>query len=234
MERLLLPTVALIRTYAALERIGDGEKYHLRIGPLQYFHVDLVFPGVEEVVAAEFRMADEQAEQNRRAASLFEGERRRLLRFIERRIPLELDAEDLLQEVFAELIEAYRAMKPIAHAGNWMMQVAQNRITDWFRRGRREVSIESGDERVLADLLPSPEAGPDALYARAILMEQIEAALEELPASQRAVFLGHELEGLSFAEMAEQTGLSVNTLLSRKRYAVQRLRLRLDRFRGEI
>lgn len=174
-----------------------------------------------------------EAEQNRRVSSLFESERRRLLAFIRRRIPDELDAEDLLQEVFFELIEAYRRMKPVAHAGNWMMQVAKNRITDWFRRGRREVSIEGGEERVLAELLPSRDAGPDALYARAVLMEEIEAALDELPQSQRDVFLAHEVDGMSFAEIAEETGVSVNTLLSRKHYAVKRLRERLALVYGE-
>jgi RNA polymerase sigma factor (sigma-70 family) len=114
-------------------------------------------------------------------------------------------------------------MKPIAHTGAWLMQVARNRITDFFRRGRKETVEEEGWE----DLLPSPEDGPDALYARAVLMEEIEAALDELPANQREVFLAHEVEGRSFAEISAETGVSVNTLLSRKHYALKYLRKRL-------
>lgn len=117
-------------------------------------------------------------------------------------------------------------MKPIAHAGAWMMQVARNRITDLFRRGKREVA-EDGGRRILEDLLPSPDAGPDALYARGVLLAEIEAALDELPASQRQVFLAHEIDGRSFADISAETGVSVNTLLSRKHYAVKRLRSRL-------
>src|SRR5215813_2472850 len=107
-------------------------------------------------------MTQDRAEQDARLALAFESERRRLLAFIRRRIPAEVDAEDLLQDVFYELVEAYRLMKPIAHTGAWMMQVAKNRITDLFRRGNREIVAE-GRERILQDLLPSPDAGPDAL-----------------------------------------------------------------------
>jgi RNA polymerase sigma factor (sigma-70 family) len=171
-------------------------------------------------------MTQDPAEQNQRLSWAFESERRRLLAFIRRRIPDEIDAEDLLQDVFAELVEAYRLMKPIAHAGAWMMQVARNRITDLFRRAKPEV-VE--DDRVLEDLLPSPDAGPDALFARSVLLNEIEAALAELPPSQREVFLAHEIDGRSFAEISAETGVAVNTLLSRKHYAVKRLRNRLQR-----
>src|SRR5581483_10395264 len=171
-------------------------------------------------------MTPDRAEQNEQLSWEFEREKRRLLAFIRRRIPSEIDAEDLLQDVFFELVEAYRLMKPIAHAGAWMMQVARNRITDLFRRDRKRVVEDSG-ERVLADLLPSPGAGPDAQFAHAVLVDEIEAALEELPPSQREVFLAHEIEGRSFAEISAETGVSVNTLLSRKHYAVKRLRSRL-------
>jgi RNA polymerase sigma factor (sigma-70 family) len=167
-----------------------------------------------------------RAEQDQRLSGVFESERRRLLAFIRRRIPDQIDAEDLLQEVFCELVEAYRLMKPVAHAGAWMMQVARNRITDLFRRGKAPVD-EDGGKRILEDLLPSPDAGPDALYARGILLAEIEAALGELPASQREVFLAHEIDGRSFAEISAETGVGVNTLLSRKRYAVKRLKNRL-------
>jgi len=177
-------------------------------------------------------MTQDRAEQNQRLSSTFESERRRLLAFIRRRIPNEIEAEDLLQDVFYELVEAYRIMKPIAHAGAWMMQVAKNRITDLFRRGKRE-GVEDGGRRILEDLLPSPDAGPDALYARGVLMDEIEAALDELPSSQREVFLAHEIDGRSFAEISAETGVSVNTLLSRKHYAVKRLRNRLQRVYDE-
>jgi RNA polymerase sigma factor (sigma-70 family) len=181
-------------------------------------------------------MAVNRTEQDRRIAEIFEAEKRNLSAFIRRRVPDEIDPEDLLQDVFSELVEAYRLMKPIAHAGAWMMQVARNRITDLFRRKRPEAD-SSADRLILEDLLPSPDAGPDALYARGILMGEIEAALAELPASQRDVFIGHEIEGRSFAEMAGESGVSVNTLLSRKHYAVRHLRRRLqeiyNEFKGE-
>lgn len=173
-------------------------------------------------------MTQDRAEQDQRLSSVFESERRRVLAFIRRRIPQGLDAEDLLQDVFFELVEAYRMMKPVAHAGAWMMQVARNRITDLFRRGKREVAMEDAGGRILEDLLPSPDAGPDALYARSVLLEEIEAALDELPESQREVFVAHEIDGRGFVEISAETGVSVNTLLSRKHYAVKRLRSRLQ------
>jgi RNA polymerase sigma factor (sigma-70 family) len=177
-------------------------------------------------------MTQDRAEQDQRLSWTFESERRRLLAFIRRRIPDEIDAEDLLQDVFYELVEAYRMMKPVAHAGSWMMQVAKNRITDLFRRGKKEV-VEDGGRRILEDLLPSPDAGPDALYARGVLLAEIETALGELPPSPREVFLAHEIDGRSFADISAETGVSVNTLLSRKHYAVKRLRNRLQRVYDE-
>jgi RNA polymerase sigma factor (sigma-70 family) len=178
-------------------------------------------------------MTQDGVEQNRRLASVFEAERLRLLGFIRRRVPDGIDAEDLLQDVFYELLEAYRLMKPVAHAGAWMMQVARNRITDLFRRGNKQARESDGDRRVLEDLLPSPEAGPDAIYARGVLMDEIDRALDELPSSQRDVFLAHEVEGRSFSEISAETGASVKTLLSRKHYAVMRLRKRLKRIYEE-
>jgi len=174
----------------------------------------------------------DRAEQDQRLSTVFQEERRRLLSFIRRRLPDEIDAEDLLQDIFYELVEAYRLMKPVAHAGAWMMQVAKNRITDLFRRGKREV-VAGADGRILNDLLPSPDAGPDALFARGVLLAEIEAALDELPASQRDVFLAHEIDCRSFADISAATGVSVNTLLSRKHYAVKRLRSRLRRIYDE-
>lgn len=177
-------------------------------------------------------MTQDRAEQNQHLSWIFESERRRLLAFIRRRIPDEIDAEDLLQDVFYELVEAYRLMKPVVHAGAWMMQVAKNRITDLFRRGKTQV-VEDEGRRILEDLLPSPDAGPDVLFARGVLLAEIEAALGELPQSQREVFLAHELDGRSFAEISAETGVGVKTLLSRKHYAVKRLRNRLQRIYDE-
>ena len=178
-------------------------------------------------------MTQDRAEQDHLLASAFETERGRLLTFIRRRIPEEIDAEDLLQDVFCEFVEAYRMMKPIAHAGAWMMQVAKNRITDLFRRSQRPTVVDDND-RVLEDLLPSPDAGPDAVFARTILISEIEKALGELPASQREVFMAHEIDGRSFADISAETGVGVNTLLSRKHYAVNRLRNRLRQIYEEL
>ncbi len=175
----------------------------------------------------------DRAKQDQRLSLAFEGERRRLLAFIRRRVPVEIDAEDILQDVFCELVEAYRMMKPIAHAGAWMMQVAKNRITDLFRRGKKEV-VEDEGERMLEDLLPSPDGGPDALFARSVLLAEIKAALDELPASQRDVFTAHEIDGSSFAEISRETGVSIKTLLSQKHYAVKRLRKRLQPIFDEL
>ncbi len=161
-------------------------------------------------------------EQDRRISDVMEREGSRLARFIRRRVQDPRDAEDVLQEVFYELVEANRLLMPIEHVTAWLFRVARNRITDLLRRRRPDVEVLG-----LAELLPSPEAGPEALHVRHALLEALERALLELPEEQRAVFLAHEVEGLSFKEMAAATGVSVNTLLSRKRYAVLRLRARL-------
>lgn len=178
-------------------------------------------------------MTNDAGDHNERLAALFKSEHARLLALLRRRVPAGIDAEDLLQDVFYELIESDRALLPIAHAGAWMMQVARHRLIDLFRRPRRTVAL---DERrgALEDLLPSPEAGPDGLFARRILATELEQAFAELPPSQREVFLAHEVDGRSFAEISAATGVSVNTLLSRKHYAVQRLRRRLRRIHDEI
>jgi len=172
-------------------------------------------------------------EQDQRISEVVEREQSRLRQFIRRRVPDPRDAEDVLQDVFYELVEANRLLMPIEHVTGWLFRVARNRITDLFRKRRPESFGDSalpdeGDERLpLEDLLPSPDAGPEALYARNVLLDELELAVEELPAEQREVFVAHELEGRSFKAMAEETGVSVNTLLSRKRYAVLRLRERL-------
>ena len=159
----------------------------------------------------------------------------RLRRFIRRRVLDPSDAEDILQEVFYELIETYRMMKPVEQVTAWLFQVARNRITDLFRRKRREalrnepaIVNEDGEPALLQDVLPSPDAGPEAAYARSLLLEELDDALEELPPEQREVFIAHELLGYSFKELAAQSGVRVNTLLSRKHYAVQHLRRRLQ------
>ena len=177
---------------------------------------------------------EQRAEENRRIADVIQRERRRLLHFIRKRVDDEGDAEDILQDVFYELTEAYRLMKPVEQAGAWLFRVARNRIIDRFRKKRpepfAEVSAGPDDEDALRfeDLLPSPDAGPEATYARSVLLEELDAALGELPEEQRVVFVGHEIDGRSFKELAAETGLSINTVLARKRYAVRHLRRRLQ------
>ncbi|HTY84350.1 MAG TPA: RNA polymerase sigma factor [Silvibacterium sp.] len=175
------------------------------------------------------------SQQDRQISEAIEKEKFRLRNFIRRRVADESDAEDVLQDVFYELIEAYRSMKHIEQVTAWLFAVARNRITDLFRKRRREstagepaVSAEESEKIGWVDLLPSPDAGPEAAYLRSLLIEELDAALEELPQAQRDVFIGHALIGYSFKELAEQTGESVNTLLSRKHYAVLHLRERLE------
>jgi RNA polymerase sigma factor (sigma-70 family) len=160
---------------------------------------------------------------------VFRREQARLLAFIRRRVPDARDAEDILQDVFYRLVEANSFLMPIDHVTGWLFRVARNRITDLFREKRPE---PFSDE--LEDVLPSADAGPDALYARNVLVDELTLAIDELPAEQRAVFVAHELEGRSFKEIAAETGVSVNTLLSRKHYAVLRLRERLQHLYDEL
>jgi RNA polymerase sigma factor (sigma-70 family) len=178
-------------------------------------------------------------DRERRISEVIERERSRLLSFIRRRVGDPGDAEDVLQDVFYELLEANRMLMPIDHVTGWLFRVARNRITDLFRKKRPESLSDlalAGDDDVLLleDLLPSPEAGPEALFARGVLLDELEAALDELPKEQRDVFLAHELQGRSFKEMAAASGVSVNTLLSRKRYAVRHLRERLQGIHDDL
>jgi RNA polymerase sigma factor (sigma-70 family) len=183
------------------------------------------------------------AQQDERISEAIERERPRLRNFIRKRVADQSDAEDILQEVFYELVEAYRMMKPVEQVTAWLFRVARNRITDLFRSKKWEGSNElagrtvDGEDLRWEELLPSPDAGPESAYARSVLLEEMDAALDELPKEQREVFIGHELLGYSFKELAERTGASVNTLLSRKHYAVLHLRERLqaiyDDFRKE-
>jgi RNA polymerase sigma factor (sigma-70 family) len=174
------------------------------------------------------------AQQDRQISEAIEREKPRLRNFIGKRVADQRDVEDILQEVFYELVEAYRMMRPVEQVTAWLFRVARNRITDLFRSKKRDassepaVNIEDGEELQWEDLLPSPEAGPEAAYARSVLFEEMDAALDELPEEQREVFVAHEFLGYSFKELAEQTGVSVNTLLSRKRYAALHLRDRLQ------
>ncbi len=174
------------------------------------------------------------ADQDQRISDVVTREQSRLRNFIRRRVADPRDAEDILQDVFYELVAANRLLMPIEHVTGWLFRVARNRITDLFRKKKPEpfgdwTVIDDVEARLhLAEWLPSTDAGPDALYARMVLIEQLELAVAELPKEQRDVFIAHEVDGRSFKEMAAETGLSVNTLLSRKRYAVLRLRERLQ------
>ena len=178
-------------------------------------------------------------EQDQRISEVVKQEQSRLRNFIRRRVPDSSDAEDILQDVFYELVEANRLLMPIEHVNGWLFRVARNRITDLFRKKKPEtfsetsgagVNRDDDDDDLLhfEDLLSSPDAGPEALYARGVLLDELEFAIDELPDEQREVFVAHEFEGRSFKQLSAQTGVSVNTLLSRKRYAVLHLRERLQ------
>jgi RNA polymerase sigma factor (sigma-70 family) len=179
-------------------------------------------------------------EQDQRISEVVKREQSRLRNFIRRRVPDPLDAEDILQDVFYELVEANRLLMPIEHVTGWLFRVARNRITDLFRKKTPEsfsdtaIADEEGETLQIEDLLPSPEAGPEALYVRGVLLDELELAVEELPEEQREVFVAHELEGRSFKQLAAETGANINTLLSRKRYAVLHLRERLQSIYDEF
>src|SRR2546423_8501563 len=166
-------------------------------------------------------------EQNRRIAETVERERGKLRNFIRRRVHDPGDAEDILQDVFYELVEASRLMQPLEQVTAWLYRVATNRIIDLFRK-KKPVTLSDQEWGNLDDLLPSPEAGPEAAYARSVLLDEIDAALDELPEEQRDVFVAHELQGRSFKEIADASGVGVNTLILRKHYAVLHLRKRLQ------
>lgn len=177
------------------------------------------------------------ADQDQRITQAIDRDRPRLRNFIRRQVADQADAEEILQDVFYELVEAYRLMKPVKEVTAWLFRVAHNRIIDLFRKRGREAArfatAPTSSEAESAslsweDLLPSLEAGPETEFARTLLIEELEDALEELPAEQRVVFVAHEIDGESFAEIAKRTGVSVNTLLSRKHYAVMYLRKRLQ------
>jgi len=191
---------------------------------------------MDEALKTQWRMA----EQDQRISEAVDREQARLRNFIRRRVADQSDAEDILQDVFYELVEAYRMMKPVEQVTAWLFRVTRNRITDLFRRKKREAGsgpaaiAEDGDTLQWEDLLPSPDAGPEAAFVRSVLLEELDAALDELPHEQRDVFIAHELMGYSFKELAAQSGVSVNTLLSRKHYAVVYLRQRLQAIYDEF
>lgn len=174
-----------------------------------------------------------QSEDDRRISDIIGQQRTRLRNFIRRRVPNEADVEDVLQDVFFKLVEANRLLMPVEHVTGWLFRVARNRITDLFRKKQASLFADSaletevGEHLEIEELLPSPDAGPEAQYIRNSLLDELEEALDELPDEQREVFIEHELEGRSFKEMSAEGGVNVNTLLARKRYAVLHLRQRL-------
>lgn len=168
-------------------------------------------------------------EQDRKISEVVKRDESRLRAFIRRRVPEGADVDDVLQDVFSRLVEANRLLMPIEHVTGWLFTVARNRITDLFRKSKEEEEELDVDE-----LLASDETEPDALFAQRVLVDELEAAIAELPEEQRAVFVAHELEGRSFKSIAEETGVGINTLLSRKRYAVLRLRERLREIHEEL
>lgn len=179
-------------------------------------------------------------EQDQRISAAVQKERARLRNFIRKRVADEADAEDILQDVFYEFVQAYRLMKPIEQAGAWLFRVARNRIIDLYRKRRHDPLRdqanfeEGGDSLNLQDLLPSPDSGPETAFARSLLLAELDEALEELPEEQREVFIAHEFEGRGFRELSASSGVSVNTLLSRKHYAVLHLRRRLQDIHDEF
>lgn len=211
------------------------------MGAVQYLGASLVYPCMDAATDLSANVPATMNGQDERISEVVARERNRLRSFIRRRVPDAGDAEDILQEVFYELIAATRLLQPIEQVSAWLFRVARNRIIDRFRKNRETLrqidatpELEQQEADNLEQMLPSPGAGPEALFARRMLLEELDAALDELPAVQREVFIAHELEGKSFRELAQQTGLSINTLLARKRYAVLHLRERLQDIYEEI
>lgn len=208
---------------------------------MQYFGTLIVYPCMNAATDLSADIPAAMRGQNERISEVVARERSRLRSFIRRRVPDAGDAEDILQEVFYELIAATRLLQPIEQASAWLFRVARNRIIDRFRKSRETLSqnasaleLERDEAGELQQMMPSADAGPEALFVRQMLLEELDAALDELPAVQRDVFIAHELEGKSFRQLAQQTGLSINTLLARKRYAVLYLRRRLQDIYGEF
>jgi RNA polymerase sigma factor (sigma-70 family) len=210
--------------------------------PLQYPHPLIrLHNWMNEAASAKYMAIERMAlEQDQRISEVVKREQSRLRNFIRRRVPDPLDAEDILQDVFYRLVEANRLLMPIEHVTAWLFRVARNRITDLFRKKEPEnfseiEPVDEDDESLqFEDLLPSPDAGPEALYVRNVLLDELQRAVAALPKEQREVFVAHEFDGRSFKDLSAETGVSVNTLLSRKRYAVLHLRERLQRVYDEF
>jgi RNA polymerase sigma factor (sigma-70 family) len=168
------------------------------------------------------------AQQDRLIALTVQRERPRLLAYLRRRIADAAEAEDIVQDALYELLVAYRMLQPVEQAGAWLARVARNRLVDSFRRRAVRTRPDDLEAGALADLMPAATDGPEAAAMRAALLQRLEAAIAELPDEQRAVFVAHELDGVSFRELAQRSGVSVNTLLSRKHYATRFLRRRLE------
>jgi RNA polymerase sigma factor (sigma-70 family) len=219
-----------------MKQVRSSGQRKISLPAPQFSGLPNVYPGMSSLTALQ---ADIPA-QNRDLTAVIARERSRLGSFIRRRVADPGEAEDILQEVLFELVESTRLLRPIEQVGAWLFRVARNRIIDRFRAARaapwaQPVTAEGEDDgATLEDLLPAADGGPEARYARRVLLEEIEAALEELPAGQREVFVAHELEGRSFRDLAEESGLNINTLLARKRYAVRHLRARLQRIHDEL
>jgi RNA polymerase sigma factor (sigma-70 family) len=188
-------------------------------------------------------MTEPGFDQDGKISEIVAEEGSRLRNFIRRRVPDPADVEDIVQEVFYELVQANRLLMPIDHMTGWLFRVARNRITDLFRKKKPvtfsdtshgDIGDEYGEVLRIEDLLPSPDAGPEALYVRSVLLDELELAIEELSDEQREVFIAHELEGRSFKQLSAESGVNVNTLLSRKRYAVLHLRERLQSIYDEF
>jgi RNA polymerase sigma factor (sigma-70 family) len=180
-------------------------------------------------------------ERNSEITAAVVRERSRLGSFIRRRVRDPSDAEDILQDVLQEFVEAYRLPEPIEQVSAWLFRVARNRIVDRFRKKRDRSTIEmieepeEGASEYQLDLaLPALDEGPEAVYARSVILETLQRALDELPTDQREAFVAHELEGRRFKDMALQSGVGINTLLARKRYAVLYLRRRLQTVYDEL
>jgi len=232
----MAPARGVIQPYV----IGAFNSAKIIVIPAQNSRLWIVFTGMETPLAQlAYDPQTLMADQNRRITETFTRERRRLGSFIRQRVPDPGEAEDILQDVFFEFVEAYRLPEPIEQVGAWLFRVARNRIIDRFRKKREAPLPQARDgdeagEHWLEQALPASDGGPEAAYLRAMLLEAMSAALEELPASQRDVFIAHEVDGRSFKEMAADSGVSINTLLGQKRSAVLHLRVRLQTFYDEL
>jgi RNA polymerase sigma factor (sigma-70 family) len=213
------------------------------IFPIQFFPGSIVYLSKERQRSLESQ--EEQANRNRAVEHAVRAERRRLFDFILRRVRSPEDAEDILQDVFYQLVSSYSVTEPIEQLTSWLFTVTRNKIIDWYRRRRPESSLSQriavregeNDDSLplnLEEILFDPSETPDQAYARSVVWSDLADALDELPENQRQVFIMHELEGKSFKEIAVLTGEPVNTLLSRKRYAVLYLRERLQDLYNEF